>query len=364
MSIKDDILGNKQKPTATTPQMSAQAQAPAVHEQKEAPAAVPYAANTIGDNGATRTRINPGGSQELQSTRNDEVASKQQNQEEQPPRQMTMEEIFQATNPNPILTPEDEKRQEARRKRRKIFSAISDGIFSIANLYATSQYAPNAKTPSLSAQERARWMQEDADRAAKVNAYINGLQQARLGDSSLNLNNLRAYKMKQDEMRADAEEKRKQAQEEYEQEMRKLEKQLKDKQLTKADYDNRKSEAQAKKAEAEAQYAAAVQKSIINKNNRQGRSSSGGGSGSSGRSGKYYSIFLGKDYSTKADHDAAVYRAANKYGVKRYETVNDGMFGYKTFEKPIEQLKAEIEKKYAGGFNTNNYRANKRPPLN
>lgn len=199
MSIKDDILGNKQKPTATTPQMSAQAQVPAVHEQKEAPAAVPYAANTIGDNGATRTRINPGGSQELQSTRNDEVASKQQNQEEQPPRQMTMEEIFQATNPNPILTPEDEKRQEARRKRRKIFSAISDGIFSIANLYATSQYAPNAKTPSLSAQERARWMQEDADRAAKVNAYINGLQQARLGDSSLNLNNLRAYKMKQDE---------------------------------------------------------------------------------------------------------------------------------------------------------------------
>lgn len=349
MSIKDDILGNKQKPTATTPQMSAQAQAQAVHEQKEAPAAVPYAANTIGDNGATRTRINPGGSQELQSTRNDEVASKQQNQEEQPPRQMTMEEIFQATNPNPILTPEDEKRQEARRKRRKIFSAISDGISSIANLYATSQYAPNAKTPSLSAQERARWMQEDADRAAKVNAYINGLQQARLGDASLNYSNLRAKKMEEDEKRAAAEEQRKQAQEEYEKEMRNLDKQLKEKQITKADFDAKKSEAQAKKSEAEAQYAGAVQRSIINKNNRQGRSSSGGGSGSSGGSGKYYGQLLGKRYTTKADYENAVMTQARKYGVKLYETVSNvknGLPDKETKRKPIEQIAAEVNEKY------------------
>lgn len=346
MSIKDDILGNKQKPTATTPQMSAQAQAPAVQEQKEAPAAVPYAANTIRDNGATRTRINPGGSQELQSTRNDEVASKQQNQEEQPPRQMTMEEIFQATNPNPILTPEDEKRQEARRKRRKIFSAISDGISSIANLYATSQYAPNANTPSLSARERDRWMQEDADRAAKVNAYINGLQQARLGDASLNYSNLRAKKMEEDEKRAAAEEQRKQAQEEYEKEMRNLDKQLKEKQITKADFDAKKSEAQAKKSEAEAQYAGAVQRSIINRNNRQGRSSSGGGSGSSGGSGKYYGQLLGKRYTTKADYENAVMTQARKYGVNLYETVGSGLLNKETKRKPIEQIAAEVNEKY------------------
>lgn len=349
MSIKDDILGNKQKPTATTPQMSAQAQAPAVHEQNEAPAAVPYAANTIGDNGATRTRINPGVSQELQSTRNDEVASKQQNQEEQPPRQMTMEEIFRATNPNPILTPEEEKRQEARRKRRKIFSAISDGISSIANLYATSQYAPNANTPSLSARERDRWMQEDADRAAKVNAYINGLQQARLGDASLNYSNLRAKKMEEEEKRAAAEEQRKQAQEEYEKEMRNLDKQLKEKQITKADFDAKKSEAQAKKSEAEAQYAGAVQRSIINKNNRQGRSSSGGGSGSSGGSGKYYGQLLGKRYTTKADYENAVMTQARKYGVKLYETVSNvknGLPDKETKRKPIEQIAAEVNEKY------------------
>lgn len=346
MSIKDDILGNKQKPTATTPQMSAQAQAPAVHEQKEAPAAVPYAANTIGDNGATRTRINPGGSQELQSTRNDEVASKQQNQEEQPPRQMTKEEIFRATNPNPILTPEEEKRQEARRKRRKIFSAISDGISSIANLYATSQYAPNANTPSLSARERDRWMQEDADRAAKINSYINGLQQARLGDASLNYSNLRAKKMEEEEKRAAAEEQRKQVQEEYEKEMRNLDKQLKEKQITKADFDAKKSEAQAKKSEAEAQYAGAVQRSIINKNNRQGRSSSGGGSGSSGGSGKYYGQLLGKRYTTKADYENAVMTQARKYGVNLYETVGSGLLNKETKRKPIEQIAAEVNEKY------------------
>lgn len=350
MSIKDDILGNKQKPTAAQSNAQQQAKAPAVQEQqKEAPATIPYAGNTVGEGGATRTRINPSGSQELQAMRNAEEASQQQIQEEQPPRQMTMEEIFQATNPNPILTPEEEKRQEARRKRRKIFSAISDGISSIANLYATSQYAPNANTPSLSAKERARWMQEDADRAAKINAYINGLQQARLGDASLNYSNLRAKKIEEDEKRAAAEEQRKQAQEDYEQEMRKLEKQLKNKQLTKADYDNRKSEAQAKKAEAEAQYAAAVQKSIINKNNRQGRSSSGGGGGrgSSGGRGKYYSSFLGKDYTNKSDHDAAVYRAAKAYGINRYEYVKNGHGLGTTKEKPIEQLKAEVENAYS-----------------
>lgn len=344
MSIKDDILGNKQKPTATTPQMSAQAQAPAVQEQKEAPAAVPYAANTIGDNGATRTRINPGGSQELQSTRNNEVASKQK-QEEQP-HQMTMEEIFRATNPNPILTPEEEKQQKARRKRRKIFSAISDGISSIANLYATSQYAPNANTPSLSARERDRWMQEDADRAAKINSYINGLQQARLGDASLNYSNLRAKKMEEEEKRAAAEEQRKQAQEEYEKEMRNLDKQLKEKQITKADFDAKKSEAQAKKSEAEAQYVGAVQRSIINKNNRQGRSSSGGGSGSSGGSGKYYGQLLGKRYTTKADYENAVMTQARKYGVNLYETVGSGLLNKETKRKPIEQIAAEVNEKY------------------
>lgn len=347
INVKNDILGNKPKPAVAQSDAQQQAKAPAVQEQqKEAPATIPYAGNTVGERGATRTRINPSGSQELQAMRNAEEASQQQNQEEQPPRQMTMEEIFQATNPNPILTPEEEKRQEARRKRRKIFSAISDGISSIANLYATSQYAPNAKTPSLSAQERARWMQEDADRAAKVNAYINGLQQARLGDASLNYSNLRAKKMEEDEKRADAEEQRKQAQEDYEQEMRKLEKQLKDKQLTKAEFDNRKAEAQAKKAEAEAQYAGAVQKSIINKNNRQGRSSSGGGSGSSGGSGKYYGQLLGKRYTTKADYENAVMTQARKYGVNLYETVGSGLLNKETKRKPIEQIAAEVNEKY------------------
>lgn len=354
INVKNDILGNKQKPAAaqSNEQSNAQqqAKAPAVQEQqKEAPATIPYAGNTVGEGGATRTRINPSGSQEIQATRNAEEASKQ-NQEEQPPRQMTMEEIFQATNPNPILTPEEEKRQEARRKRRKIFSAISDGISSIANLYATSQYAPNAKTPSLSAQERARWMQEDADRAAKINSYINGLQQARLGDASLNYSNLRAKKMEEDEKRAAAEEQRKQAQEEYEKEMRNLDKQLKEKQITKADFDAKKSEAQAKKSEAEAQYAGAVQRSIINKNNRQGRSSSGGGSGSSGGSGKYYGQLLGKRYTTKADYENAVMTQARKYGVKLYETVSNvknGLPDKETKRKPIEQIAAEVENAYS-----------------
>lgn len=76
---------------------------------------------------------------------------------------------------NAPLSAEQEERQRKRKKRDERIAAIGDGISALANLYFTSQDAPNAYDPknSLSEKARERWERIEKEREGKRQAYYN-----------------------------------------------------------------------------------------------------------------------------------------------------------------------------------------------
>lgn len=73
-------------------------------------------------------------------------------------------------------TQEEKAKEEKKRKRDALFSAIGDGISSLANLYFTTQYAPDSSTPgSLSKRMRERWEKLTKERGDKDKEYMNVL---------------------------------------------------------------------------------------------------------------------------------------------------------------------------------------------
>lgn len=184
---------------------------------------------------------------------------------------VSMEEIFKATHPQP--TPEELEAERKKEKREKLFSAISDGISSMANLYFTTKYAPNMFNPNRGASKRTneRWEKLAALRNANMKAYIDGLMKAKAYDDNHNDNERKwqrqltidAEERKQKDAegkRKDAEAKRRQAKEKRDADLH--------------TYAVRKAESDAQTAETEAKYAEQKVKSEIARNNRAGRSSS------------------------------------------------------------------------------------------
>lgn len=93
-------------------------------------------------------------------------------------------EMFERSNSYKPPTPEDVDKERKRRKREAIFAAIGDGLSALANLYFTTEGAPNAYDPksSLTARARARWDKIDKEREGKNKDYISGYMRARISD--------------------------------------------------------------------------------------------------------------------------------------------------------------------------------------
>lgn len=200
-----------------------------------------------------------------------------------PQPRLSYEQMFKILNPYTPLTPEQKAEEERKQRREKTIAAIGDGISALSNLYFTTQYAPNAFNAQNSASKktRERWDRLNKEREANMNAYIQGLMRARQADEAkdqadkeweraIGLDKAKAEQAKAEEERAKAKEKR-------DQEIHNLNLQLKGNQITEAEH-------KAKVAEVQAKYAPALQRSIIEKNNRVGRNSGRGNSRSSSSS--------------------------------------------------------------------------------
>lgn len=94
------------------------------------------------------------------------------------------EEMYKLLNPNPIPSEEQLKKERKKQKREQIFAAIGDGISALSNLYFTTQYAPNMYSGEGNSSERVRdkWERLAAERNANMQAYLDGLQRAKMAD--------------------------------------------------------------------------------------------------------------------------------------------------------------------------------------
>ena len=92
--------------------------------------------------------------------------------------------FYTAHNPYKEPSPEELEKEQRRRKREAIFSAIGDGVSAMANLYYTSKGAPSSYDPraSLSGQARRRWDMIDAERAKRKSEWTEGYMRAKKAD--------------------------------------------------------------------------------------------------------------------------------------------------------------------------------------
>lgn len=270
----------------------------------------------------------------MEQGRQSDDASREQGQ----PR-LSYEQMYMMLNPYRPPTAEELESERKMKKREHTFAAISDGISALANLYFTTQYAPNMFTgkDTQSEQVRKRWEKLEEERKENMKAYIAGLMKARAADDNRGDTEREWWR----QIGIDK------AKEERDQEMHDLDKLLKDKKISEAEH-------KAKKAEVEAKYAEQVEQSEINRNKALANASNAraadirsGGNGS----GRYYGEFMGKSYKTQADYEKAVRDAANDSGVQTY---TDEVLGYdykgnpkktRRVKRPISEVAAEIEAK-------------------
>lgn len=100
------------------------------------------------------------------------------------PTRMSYTDMFTKLNPYQPPTQEELANERKKEKREKVFSAISDGISALSNLYFTTKYAPNMyrHENSQSAKTENKWEKLRANRDAQQNAYIRNLMAARQAD--------------------------------------------------------------------------------------------------------------------------------------------------------------------------------------
>ena len=100
------------------------------------------------------------------------------------PTRMSYTDMFTKLSPYQPPTQEELANERKKEKREKIFSAISDGISALSNLYFTTKYAPNMyrHENSQSAKTENKWEKLRANRDAQQNAYIRNLMAANQAD--------------------------------------------------------------------------------------------------------------------------------------------------------------------------------------
>lgn len=100
------------------------------------------------------------------------------------PTRMSYTDMFTKLSPYQPPTQEELANERKKEKREKVFSAISDGISALSNLYFTTKYAPNMyrHENSQSAKTENKWEKLRANRDAQQNAYIRNLMAARQAD--------------------------------------------------------------------------------------------------------------------------------------------------------------------------------------
>lgn len=198
MSAINDILG-KPAPTSQSPQPSspaigvktetalgaagvAQQRAENAHSRENRAVPTTQAGNISGNNTAPSVSI------PIAPSIEQSVAAKGEDNETPvkaaTPTRMSYTDMFTKLNPYQPPTQEELANERKKEKREKIFSAISDGISALSNLYFTTKYAPNMyrHENSQSAKTENKWEKLRANRDAQQNAYIRNLMAANQAD--------------------------------------------------------------------------------------------------------------------------------------------------------------------------------------
>lgn len=278
------------------------------------------------------------------------------------PKKMSYKEMYQALNPYKPPTAEELEAQRKKEKRQKIFAALGDGISALANLYFTTQGAPNMYNPANSQQDvvKDRWDKIKQERDQHMKEYTEALMKAQALDDE-NADNERKWQRllqidKANTDKAKAEQERKDAIAEA-QRLKYEAAANKDDKL--AELYQQKSEALAAgqpyvalKLQAEIDKLKSSSRHSTSSNVSNGGSSSGkgGSGGSSGKGGKPYGTFNGVEYKTKSDYEKAVVKYAKDNGIPiTYQKVSidrRGKTSTTQTNRTIAGLAADGEKHY------------------
>lgn len=99
-------------------------------------------------------------------------------------KKMSYVDMYKQLNPYQPPTQEELEKERKKEKREKLFASIGDTISALANLYFTTQYAPNMykHENSQSDKVKSKWDKLREDRDAQMNAYIKNLMAAQQAD--------------------------------------------------------------------------------------------------------------------------------------------------------------------------------------
>lgn len=319
------------------------------------------------------------------------------------PIRMSYTDMFTKLNPYQPPTQEELANERKKEKREKVFSAISDGISALSNLYFTTKYAPNMyrHENSQSVKTENKWEKLRANRDAQQNAYIRNLMAANQADDErkdkdrawmrqigIDLYNQKKdaaeiqYKKDRDNVKDDQWQKdHDQRGSQFAQGMaykgkvlaeteraHKADEGLKGAQIAEAGRHNRVSEAQgaARISQAESHFRAT--------HNADGTTKS------SAKDNGYHLTIGGKTYTyeTESDYNKAVVKEARKRGLTLTWGTSKNKYGIVSGTpklRTIVGLASELEEKYGGkpnqapskptsseGFNANNYLRNRTKP--
>lgn len=222
------------------------------------------------------------------------------------------EELFKKLNPYTPLTEEEKAKEQKKRRRDEIISAIGDGVAALSNLYFTTQGAPNMYTGknTMSEATKVRYDKLLKEREANETAYLQGMLRAKQADDEAS----RAERSWKRQLALDQEAKdRYQEQFEYR------------KERDKAEDDYREKSLETKKKIAD-------DKLEAEKNKPKGNSGSGGNSSGSGG----YPTPDGKVFKTKAAAVAHMrtlgYGSPNKKSRKTTQYIQGVETGYSETE--------------------------------
>ena len=217
MSVtKDEILnGGVQRPMYAPPPIAHEMESDPTDNIPNAGGSAVGAGVQVAEDGKGNSAVQPA----VQEPANpvNEVKSPVDKTVDNTPKKMSYKEMYQALNPYKPPTAEELEAQRKKEKRQKIFAALGDGISALANLYFTTQGAPNMYNPANSQQDvvKDRWDKIKQERDQHMKEYTEALMKAQALDDEnadnerkwqrlLQIDKVNADKAKAEQERKDA----------------------------------------------------------------------------------------------------------------------------------------------------------------
>ena len=214
MGTKDEILnGGVQRPKYAAPPIASEMETDPMDNKPYIPGSTTEAGLQAATTGKESSTVQPAAQKPASPVNN--IESPTDMVEQHTPKKMSYKEMYQALNPYKPPTAEELEAQRKKEKRQKIFAALGDGISAIANLYFTTQGAPNMYNPANSQQDvvKDKWDKIRQERDQNMKEYTAALMKAQALDDE-NENNERKWrrllkmdKANEDKAKADQERK-------------------------------------------------------------------------------------------------------------------------------------------------------------